>query len=402
MAKKKLFFITTIFPYPFFCGSQVRMFNIIKSLSREFDITLVSQVSSDKDLIYVDKFNEYCKDICVILAKNKKSSLHKYFYKIKYWLYFFFKNIPKDMFYANYCGLQKVAMQLLKTNRFDICFFEYWFWPELLDWAEGLKVVDTNDVQYQRYEQLGKGNKKQLENYSHQEISTLNKYDVIITVTEKDKQILGKKLDKNKILIVPTGVNTNYYIPLEKNLLSENIISFYGSMAGQTNIEALFYFYRDIFPLIKKEVRNAKLLIVGSNPPQEVLNLAKQNDDITVTGYVQDVRYYLRMSKVSVCPMLVGYGIRGRVLELMSMGIPVVVTKAAVDGMQLQEGHGILIRNTINDFAQAVIDILQNTSLAKEIGNLGRDFILANCSYESTYDHLTELLYSNCTVNSLS
>jgi len=100
--------------------------------------------------------------------------------------------------------------------------------------------------------------------------------------------------------------------------------------------------------------------------------------------------------------MLVGYGIRGRVLELMSMGIPVVVTKAAVDGMQLQEGHGILIRNTINDFAQAVIDILQNTSLAKEIGNLGRDFILANCSYESTYDHLTELLYSNCTVNSLS
>lgn len=402
MAKKRLFFITNLLPYPFFCGNQVRMFNIIKSLSRKFDITLVSQVSDDKDLIYVEKFNEYCKDICVILAKNKKSNLHKYFYKIKHWLYFFFKNIPKDMFYANYCGLQKVAMQLLKTNRFDICFFEYWFWPELLDWAAGLKVVDTNDVQYQRYEQLGKCSKRQLENYSHQEISTLNKYDVLITVTEKDKQILGKKLDKNKILIVPTGVNTNYYIPLENNPLSENIISFYGSMAGKTNIDALFYFYRDIFPLIKNKVKNARLLIVGSNPPQEVLNLAKQNGDITVTGYVQDVRDYLRMSKVSVCPMLVGFGIRGRVLEIMSMGIPVVVTKAAVDGMQLQEGHGILIRNTITDFAQAVINILQNTSLAKEIGNLGRDFILANCSYESTYDHLTELLYSNCTVNALS
>ena len=71
MEKKRLFFITTLLPYPFFCGNQVRMFNIIKSLSRKFDITLVSQVSSDKDLIYVEKFNEYCKDICVILAKKR-------------------------------------------------------------------------------------------------------------------------------------------------------------------------------------------------------------------------------------------------------------------------------------------------------------------------------------------
>jgi glycosyltransferase involved in cell wall biosynthesis len=232
-----------------------------------------------------------------------------------------------------------------------------------------------------------------LESYRRQEIATLGKIDIVITLTDKDKETLGKSIDKNKIVTIPTGVDTNYYTPLDnENMSYENIISFYGAMSGEANVDALLYFYSDIFPLIKKEVSDVKLIVVGANPSKEVLNLAKKNDDITVTGYVKDVRDYLRKSRVSVCSMRVGYGMRGRVLELMSMSIPVVVTKNAIDGMGLQEGHGILIRNETKDFARAVVDILCDASMRKKIGLSGRNVIMEKYSYEATYGYLSKLI----------
>lgn len=398
---KKLLFITPVLPYPFDMATKVRMFNLIKSLSERFNITLTCQIFSRDEFINVEVFKKYCRHINVIVADNKKSRVHRFIYMIKYWFYFIFKNIPQDLFYSNYCGLQKNVRTLLKNDQYDVCFFAYWFWPELLSEASGLKVVDTNDVQYQRLEQLGEFNgyfkrlnKKLMNDYRRQEIETLQKFDVVIAITEKDNETLGKFIDKDKIVTVPTGLDTDYYTPMNGYQTSEKLISFYGAMGGKANVEALLYFYRDIFPLIKKEVHDAKLIIVGANPTQDVLNLSKQDKDVTVTGYVKDVREYLGKSKVSVCPMRVGYGIRGRVLELMSMGIPVVVTEIAVDGMGLQEGQGVVMRNNPADFARAVIDFLRDTSLRKKIGLSGRNFVRENYSYASTYDHLTKLIFN--------
>jgi len=406
MERKKLFFLTHLLPYPFDMGNKIRMFNILKSLSVYFDITLVSQVSRKDDLVYVDRFREFCSDTCVIVADNHRSLFRKVVRWGSYRIMHAALGTPHDLYYANYCGLKAAATALLRERRYDVSFFEYWFWPDLTRIATGLKVVDTNDVQCERNEQLlPEDNRGFLENramavYRRMEMQTLRSFDLVVTVTERDAMTLNGMLGGGQFLTIPTGVNTATFTPREPVVgRGGSVISFYGSMGGPANVEALFYFYKEIFPIVRDEVPDAQLLVIGANPTADVQRLAQSDEAVEVTGFVEDVGDALSKSVVSVCPMQVAYGIRGRVLEVMSLGIPVVVTSVAVEGMGLCDGEGIIVSDGKEEFALEIIRLLRERDKAREIGLRGRDYIERNYSYDATYGRLSKALHEACQVH---
>ena len=400
--KKRLLLINSLLPYPITQGIDARVINLLESLSRRFEVDLVCRVGSIVKFNDVPQVERYCHHVEAFLAPNRRSNLHRFVYRIIFILSSLCKGTPHDLFYNSLSGVKKKILNLIRNNSYDIVFFEYWFWDKkLIQVANGLKVIDTNDVQFMREGQIREQKARsfskpftifQINRYMKMELEQLNLFDLIIATTEEDKETFRKYLGSQKnIVFYPTGADTDYFSLREIDPEGETLI-FYGAMAGFTNIDGVLHLYNDIMPLIWKKKKDVKLIVLGNNPPKEIISLTC-DPRITVTGYVQDIRDYLAKGNVVTLPLRFEYGHRGRIFEIMAMGIPIVVTPQAIKGMGLRNGEGLLIEGSPISFAQTVLNILEDRAYAKELGLSGRKIALERFSKQATYDRLTDFLF---------
>ncbi|MCX5885194.1 MAG: glycosyltransferase family 4 protein [Proteobacteria bacterium] len=293
-------------------------------------------------------------------------------------------------------------MNRIRNNSYDIIFFEYWYWDrDLIQAGNAIKVVDTNDFQFLRESRIRENRPNPpwrpltsflMNRYLQMELESLKLFNLIVATNKEDEKSFQKYLGANKkIIISPTGVDTEYFSPRETRAEEDSLI-FYGAMANPINIDGALYLYKEIMPLIWEKKKDATLMIVGNNPPPEIKALAS-DPRITVTGFVEDVRDYLAKGKLVVLPFTYGFGHRGRVFEVMAMGIPIVVTPQAILGMGLENGKGLLIEESPLYFAQRVLNILDNPEYARELGREARRLVLERFSRQATYDRLTDFLF---------
>ena len=137
----------------------------------------------------------------------------------------------------------------------------------------------------------------------------VRRYDKAIVNSELDRALLLKDAPNANIVAIPTGMNTDMSKPLSQPGEFRNLM-LVGSMYYRPNVDAALFLGREIFSLIKKQIPDAHLFIVGSNPPKEVLDLGKQIDGITVTGYVDSVIPYYEQSCLTLVPLRAGSGVR--------------------------------------------------------------------------------------------
>jgi glycosyltransferase involved in cell wall biosynthesis len=401
-SKKKLLFVLDHLPYPIHQGIDVRVTNLFISFSRRFEIDLVCKTGNKEILKGVPEVKKYCNHVEAFLAPNRRSNFHRLFYKILFYFSSLFKGTPNEFFYNNLSGIKKKILGLIRNNSYDICFFEYWFWDkEVIQAGNGLKVVDTNDVQFLRLRQIKEKKspalfqpfmKQKLNKYMSMELEHLNLFDLIIVTTEEDKKTLHEHLGTQKeVEVFYTGTDTDYFSP-RKRERGDKVLIFYGAMHNDMNIEGVLYLCKEIMPYIWDREKNTKLMVVGSNPPEEIRTLAS-DPRITVTGYVKDVRDYLAMGNVVVLPLRMEFGHRGRIFEVMAMGIPVVITPQGIKGMDISNGEGVLIKDSPQSFAQAVLDILEDQSYAEKLGIRGRKVVMEKFSIQATYDKYSDCLY---------
>jgi glycosyltransferase involved in cell wall biosynthesis len=141
---------------------------------------------------------------------------------------------------------------------------------------------------------------------------------------------------------------------------------FVGTLNYYPNIDAVIYFTQQIFPLIREKFPRAVFEIVGRNPPKAVTALGRI-DGVRVLGEVPDVRSYLVRADVSVAPLRIARGVQSKVLEAMGMGVPVVATPAAIQGIDVANGQELLTGQTPEEFAACVIKLLNDAELRKTI-----------------------------------
>ncbi|GAJ19523.1 unnamed protein product, partial [marine sediment metagenome] len=170
-----------------------------------------------------------------------------------------------------------------------------------------------------------------------------NDFSSIITVSDLDKQLVKNLSGHNNVFVVENGVDVSYFKPLETTKI--NCVIFSASMDAFSNQNAVHYFMDKIFPLIKRELSDVKFYIVGRNPNNSIRNLAKRKD-VIVTGTVDDVRPFIAKAYVNVVPLQVGGGTRLKILEAMSMGIPVVSTPVGAEGLKVKHYENILIADS--------------------------------------------------------
>ena len=150
-----------------------------------------------------------------------------------------------------------------------------------------------------------------------------------------------------------------------------NSLIFIGYFKHPPNVEGLQYFFQKIWPGILKAVPGANITIIGRFPPPEILAYSHR-DSVVFTDYVPDVRPYLQRHSVFVAPVISGAGLRGKILEAMAMGKPVVATKRCAEGYPFERGRDLMISDTPEDFIRDTVTLLQDPDRRRKMGNTAR------------------------------
>jgi len=161
-------------------------------------------------------------------------------------------------------------------------------------------------------------------------------------------------------------------------------------MDYQANVDGVLWFVRTVLPRIRDRHPGVRLTIVGSNPKPEIRAL--DGEQITVTGFVPDIRPCYQDMNVSVVPLRMARGVQNKVIEAMAMAIPVVATSAAVQGIQPLMDDPLLVADTPQDFADSVCQILADPDLSRRLSTKGRQCVVERFDWNRNMALLEELL----------
>jgi GT2 family glycosyltransferase/glycosyltransferase involved in cell wall biosynthesis len=295
---------------------------------------------------------------------------------------------------------RKAFFEFLSERAFDYALVEFWHLgaqivPFLKAYSRLTKIIiDTVDVHFVREireaEIMKNENimRKALEN-KRKEILTYKKMaDRIWVVTEEDGKVLNEYVSKIPIDIVPT-VHTP--VNLEKKFDMTSDLLFVGNFSHPPNRDAVMFLCREIFPEIKKVIKNIRLYIVGNNPQQDIKALS--SEDIVVTGYVEDLTPYLLKARISVAPLRYGAGMKGKIGEALSFGLPVVTTPIGAEGMNIVHGVHALIAETKDEFVDYVIRLYSDRALWENLSINGKKLIENRYSPAVVRDILQKVFY---------
>ena len=186
------------------------------------------------------------------------------------------------------------------------------------------------------------------------ELGTYGRADIIVTVTEDDRRALVGAAPHTVAAVVPTTYPIARVVPAFSQRIPCSIL-FVGDFRHAPNADAVLFFYRHVLPLVRRSLQDVAVTIVGDAPPREVRALSSA--DITVTGWVPDVEPYLTTHCISIAPLRFGAGLKGKIVEAMATGLPVVTTPVGAEGMELVHGSTALIAESPEAFARAVIQL---------------------------------------------
>lgn len=395
----KMLWLSHLIPYPPKAGVLLRSYNLLHELSKYHEVDLLSFIQRD----FMDSFfPSYSSGI-----EESMNVLSSFCGKVK------FVPIPCDNM------LQGKKILALKSLFADDPYTINWlksaeFTDELKKYITGTNydLVHFDTISLAPYKNLIKAIPTVLDHhnieshmmlrraenetnlllkyYYKQEGKRLESYEKTYCKTF-DLNITCSKLDSDRLLQidsdvnveeVPNGVDITYFTP--QNVIEDpNSLIFVGSMNWYPNIEAIHFFYNDVWSLLKSKIPNCVLHIVGANPPESIRNYAADSPNIFVHGYVDDVRPFISKAAVYICPIRDGGGTKLKLLDAFSMGKAVVAHPVACEGINVTAGQDVMFAETPAQYVDAIIDLFDNQPLRKELGVNARRMVELNYSYIS-------------------
>jgi len=232
-------------------------------------------------------------------------------------------------------------------------------------------IFDTMDLHYLRLERraavLEKKQAAQAILMKKLEFSLIKKSSITILTSPAEYEILNREDELSTFAILPNihAESENHVEPFEKR----SDIMFVGGFLHEPNVDAVKYFIKEILPNIKQKISNVKLFVVGSNPTEEIKQLS--SDHVIVTGFVKDLQPFYDKCRVMVAPLRYGAGIKGKVTQSLTKGMPLITTSIGGEGMNLIDGEHCMISETPKEFAQKTIQVYNDEKLWSKLSKNG-------------------------------
>ena len=380
----KILLLTQVLPYPPDSGPKVKTWNVLKYLARHHEVTLVSFVRGDQSA-EIEHLQQYC---CgVFTVPMDRGAVQDGLAMVRSIL----TGQPWMMVRDDREEMRHLVDRLARETSFDIAHADQLNMAQYAARVSGArKVLDAHNALWLLYQRLAQtmnaGPKKWLLNrdwrlLKQYEGQVCRKFEAVLAVSDEDKASLleaaGKPLD---IITIPIAVDTDEVPPVTRHAHADHILHI-GTMYWPPNIDGIYWFIREVYPLIRARRPDVSFDVVGARPPQELLAQSGNSTGINVTGYVPDPTPYLQQAGVMIVPLRAGGGMRVKILNALAQGLPIVSTSLGCEGIAVTHDLDILIADSPADFAAAVLRVLEDPELAQQLGRNGRRLA------EQTYDY---------------
>lgn len=386
--------LTSYLPYPPVSGGQVRSYNLIKNLAQKHEITLFSLIKEDEEKRYIKELEKFCQKVRVFrrpvhpwtpgnilktgfgfypflvirnFSKEEKRALEKELKTEKYDL------IHAENFYVM-PHIPQTSIPILLAEQ-TIFYRVFQHFVETLPWYLFLiKLVLMVDVWKLKY----------------WESSYWRKVDFLAAVSEDDIVYIKKTTPGKKVYIVPNGVDFTLF-GQQKYAKNKQPTVLFGvaDFHWMQNKEGAKILLDEIWPIIKKEIKKAKLWIVGKIAPEALKSYREQQD--VVIQEIDDSREAYQKAWLLAAPMRSGGGSRTKFFEAMASGLPIVTTPEGVEGIKVKDGREIFIRDGLKALAKKAIELLENKKLAEEMGKNAKYLVKREYSWEKSAQKLDKV-----------
>lgn len=256
------------------------------------------------------------------------------------------------------------------------------------NWSKAKIIYDTVDLHYLREGRKARQEAERAElEWKKRELGIANQADFTLVVSGVEKNLLELEGIKSTVSVV-TNIHSLEDASLDFEKRSG--IMFIGGFMHTPNEDAMLWFVEEIWPIIKTKIENPHFYIVGSHPSDRIKALAAP--DITVTGFVEDVAPFFTKARVFVSPLRYGAGVKGKIGQSLSFGLPVVTTDIGAEGMGLVDGENSLIADDVDTFASKVIELYNDRILWQKLADGGRILIQKRFSPEKMRENLLLLI----------
>ena len=376
----KILCITSRVPWPLEKGDKLRIYHQLRALSERNEIVLCALNDAPLHPEAVTELKKFCTEVHLLpLAKlpifgNLIRGL--------------FSGIPFQVAYFTSAGAAKKINSIIDTSKPDRIFCQLIRTAEYVRGRNDIpRVIDYMDVFSKGVERrIAKVNAlrrpvfrmewKRLLRYE-KEIFSLFDAHTIISVQDRD---LLPVAEKEKVVVVPNGVDTDFFQPLEAK--KEYELLFNGNMNYPPNVESAEYIVKKILPLVWKKKPQVRLLISGATPAPEVLAL--RSEKVQVTGWVDDVRESFARSQILVAPMQSSIGLQNKILEAMAMKLPCVTTTLSNNAVKAVPDSQILVADTPEQFATHILLLLDHPEKAKQLAENGYKMVNEKFNWKQT------------------
>jgi len=372
--RKKILLLASRLPYPPISGAKLKNYNLIKILSKKYDIFLVIITDEILDKKSVEFLNMYTKHY-KFFRKNKINFIYSSSKTL-------FNRLPLQVNYYYFRDVQKYVNEV--ASEVDIVISTLVRTTEYLQNIDKVKIFDMADSIAQNYtkslanvkslfwKNIYKFEAHRLLSY---EQKMIDKFDVTFMFNKEEISFFNSI----KIKWLPHGTNEKLFEYGKVDNKYKNCICFFGKMDYQPNIDAVLWFVEHVLNKLNK---NITFMIIGANPKKEILELEQKYSNIKVTGFVEDPYIILKSSLCTVASMQTGGGIQNKVLESMALGTINIISSLASKPIGGIDGEHYFVRDNPSDIADLVNDIFMNKNKFKFIEQNAKNYIKNNFTWE--------------------
>ncbi len=373
-------------------GGQTRWYHLIKFLSKKHKITVMSLIRGDreKELSYLPEIEKYCEKVLVFNRPKSPWTFRNLFLTLV--------TFNPLVVIRNFSMEERTAIKKeLENSKYDVIHAEtFYVMPHIPETDVPIVLVEPT-IEFSVYGHYADNEVpwfvKPIYMFDVIKLKFWEKYywkraSKLFAVSEEDKEIMKKEMVGIDVGIIPNGVDVSYFD--EKRVIKEipQRILYHGDYKWMQNVEAVNILIKDIWPIVKKEVKNSKLWISGRSIPEKIIELTKNDKDIEISESVKDNRDVFKAASVLVVPIMSPGGTRLKVLEAMAAGLPVVSTPVGVAGLDIVSGTHALVSSDVMELAQMTIKILKNKKISDSISQAGKQFVRENFDWKSIVDKL--------------
>jgi glycosyltransferase involved in cell wall biosynthesis len=393
----RILFLASVLPHPkVVSGFIIVHHRISKLVERGYEVGLCCFVREDYEK-FLPSIKPMLYELETFPTPSPKPSVKRMVNRM-------FSPMPPDFFYLDTDEMRKTIGRMIERSHYDLVIAEFTVMGHFLHhnpWLPPVRRIVSvhscyttmlqNSIDINRWSPSNLWKEMLLPRLKRFEFDIYRSADHILALTPQERQNLLKHAPDLKTTTIPYGIDLDEFDGDPDHETDESIL-ITGYFRHLPNQDAVSWFCNEVWPLVRKLHPKLKLYIVGRQPPAYFRDLARKHPGIIVTGEVEDLRPYLSKARIYICPMRLGSGLRGKILQAIAQGLPVVSTTHAAEGIPAQTGHNMMLADTPAIMANSIDLLLNEPELRKRLARNAKEILKPMYSWDVCTDKLEKVI----------